>query len=128
MSKLKIGINGFGRIGRMVMRASLERDDVQIVAINDLLDINHLAYLLKYDSVHGKCNADISVVNNNLSVNGDTVIVSAGRANSSPVIAPSNRKTASPRIGLARIFSFVRPYFSVIRANHWLIFGNTAIL
>ena len=46
MSKLKIGINGFGRIGRMVMRASLERDDVQIVAINDLLDINHLAYLL----------------------------------------------------------------------------------
>ena len=45
MSKLKIGINGFGRIGRMVMRASLERDDVQIVAINDLLDINHLAYL-----------------------------------------------------------------------------------
>ena len=66
MSKLKIGINGFGRIGRMVMRASLERDDVQIVAINDLLDINHLAYLLKYDSVHGKCNADISVVDNNL--------------------------------------------------------------
>ena len=59
MSKLKIGINGFGRIGRMVMRASLERDDVQIVAINDLLDINHLAYLLKYDSVHAKCNADI---------------------------------------------------------------------
>ena len=64
MSKLKIGINGFGRIGRMVMRASLERDDVQIVAINDLLDINHLAYLLKYDSVHGKCKADISVVDN----------------------------------------------------------------
>jgi len=79
MSKLKIGINGFGRIGRMVMRASIERDDVQIVAINDLLDINHLAYLLKYDSVHGKCNADISVVGNNLSVNGATVIVSSER-------------------------------------------------
>ena len=55
MSKIKIGINGFGRIGRMVLRASLERDDVDVVAINDLLNIDHLAYLLKYDSVHGKC-------------------------------------------------------------------------
>ncbi len=50
MSKIKIGINGFGRIGRMVLRASLERDDVDVVAINDLLNIDHLAYLLKYDS------------------------------------------------------------------------------
>ena len=66
MSKIKIGINGFGRIGRMVLRASLERDDVDVVAINDLLNIDHLAYLLKYDSVHGKCRADISVHNNNL--------------------------------------------------------------
>ena len=46
MSKIKIGINGFGRIGRMVLRASLERDDVDVVAINDLLNIDHLAYLL----------------------------------------------------------------------------------
>ena len=52
MSKIKIGINGFGRIGRMVLRASLERDDIDVVAINDLLNIDHLAYLLKYDSVH----------------------------------------------------------------------------
>ena len=65
MSKIKIGINGFGRIGRMVMRASLQRDDIEVVAVNDLLDLDHLAYLLKYDSVHGKCNADISVKNNN---------------------------------------------------------------
>ena len=79
MSKIKIGINGFGRIGRMVLRASLERDDVDVVAINDLLNIDHLAYLLKYDSVHGKCRADISVNNNNLIINGNEVFVSAER-------------------------------------------------
>ena len=59
----------------MVMRASFERDDVQIVAINDLLDINHLVFIKIV--LHGKCNADISVVDNNLSVIGETVIVSA---------------------------------------------------
>ena len=48
MANLKIGINGFGRIGRMVFRASLKRNDIDIVAINDLLDVEHLAYLLKY--------------------------------------------------------------------------------
>ena len=79
MSKIKIGINGFGRIGRMVLRASLERNDVDVVAINDLLNIDHLAYLLKYDSVHGKCRADISVHNNNLIINGNEVFVSAER-------------------------------------------------
>ena len=79
MSKIKIGINGLGRIGRMVLRASLERDDVDVVAINDLLNIDHLAYLLKYDSVHGKCRADISVHNNNLIINGNEVFVSAER-------------------------------------------------
>ena len=79
MSKIKIGINGFGRIGRMVLRASLERDDVDVVAINDLLNIDHLAYLLKYDSVHGKCKADISVNNNNLIINDNEVFVSAER-------------------------------------------------
>ena len=79
MSKIKIGINGFGRIGRMVLRASLERDDVDVVAINDLLNIDHLAYLLKYDSVHGKCRADVSVHNNNLIIDGNEVFVSAER-------------------------------------------------
>tara|TARA_B100001057_G_scaffold177416_1_gene178233 strand:- start:34 stop:1032 length:999 start_codon:yes stop_codon:yes gene_type:complete len=79
MSKIKIGINGFGRIGRMVLRASLERDDVDVVAINDLLNIDHLAYLLKYDSVHGKCKADISVNNKNLIINDNEVFVSAER-------------------------------------------------
>ena len=79
MSKIKIGINGFGRIGRMVLRASLDRDDVDVVAINDLLNIDHLAYLLKYDSVHGKCRADVSVHNNNLIIDGNEVFVSAER-------------------------------------------------
>ena len=64
MSKIKIGINGFGRIGRITFRAILKRNDVQVLAINDLLDVNHLAYLLKYDSVHGKLNDDISVDGN----------------------------------------------------------------
>ena len=58
MGKIKIGINGFGRIGRMVLRLSMTRTDLEVVAINDLLDINHLAYLLKYDSVHGKINSN----------------------------------------------------------------------
>ena len=75
MSKIKVGINGFGRIGRMVMRASLQRDDIEVVAVNDLLDLDHLAYLLKYDSVHGKSNADISVKNNNLVIDGKEIII-----------------------------------------------------
>ena len=59
MSKLGIGINGFGRIGRMVLRATLQRTDLEIRAINDLLDVDHLIYLLKYDSVHGNVDAEI---------------------------------------------------------------------
>ena len=76
---LKIGINGFGRIGRMVLRAALNRNDVQVVAINDLLDVNHLAYLLKYDSVHGVCKAEIKISNGNLVVNNNEISISAER-------------------------------------------------
>ena len=76
---LKIGINGFGRIGRMVLRAAIDRNDVQVVAINDLLDVNHLAYLLKYDSVHGICKAEIKVSNGNLVVNNNEISISAER-------------------------------------------------
>ncbi len=79
MSKLKIGINGFGRIGRMVFRASLRRDDIDIVAINDLLDLEHLAYLLKYDSVHGTVDASVEIVNGHLVVDGKTVRITAER-------------------------------------------------
>jgi len=79
MSKIKLGINGFGRIGRMVFRSSLNRDDVQVVGINDLLDVEHLAYLLKYDSVHGTCDASIEVKNGNLIVNGNVIKITAER-------------------------------------------------
>ena len=75
----KIAINGFGRIGRITLRAILERKDVEVVAINDLLEINHLAYLLKYDSVHGMCEASIEVSGNNLIVNGKAISVTAER-------------------------------------------------
>ena len=79
MGKIKIGINGFGRIGRMVLRAAIERDDVEVVAINDLLDIKHLAYLLKYDSVHGKCKGDVRSDDNSLIVDGKKIQISSER-------------------------------------------------
>ena len=62
---IRIGINGFGRIGRLVFRAAMNQNDVTIVGINDLLDIEHLAYLLKYDSVHGKYDGRIEINGNN---------------------------------------------------------------
>ena len=77
MSKLKMGINGFGRIGRLVFRESTKRDGVEVVAINDLLDVEHLAYLLEYDSVHGKFDGTIEVSDGNLVVNGKTVRITA---------------------------------------------------
>ena len=77
MSKIRVGINGFGRIGRITFRAILNRDDMDVVAINDLLDVEHLAYLLKYDSVHGKLNDQISTKENCLIVNGNEIRVSA---------------------------------------------------
>jgi glyceraldehyde 3-phosphate dehydrogenase len=75
----KIGINGFGRIGRLAFRIATERNDVEVVGINDLLDVEHLAYLLKYDSVHGKFKGDVAVENGHLVVNGNTIRVSAER-------------------------------------------------
>lgn len=79
MSQVKIGINGFGRIGRLVFRASVKRDNVEVVAINDLLDVEHLAYLLKYDSVHGKFDGTVDVKDGHLVVNGKTVRITAER-------------------------------------------------
>jgi glyceraldehyde 3-phosphate dehydrogenase len=79
MSKIKIGINGFGRIGRITFRAILKRDDVEVVAINDLLEINHLAYLLKYDSVHGKLEDKIEASGSNLLVNNNSIRVTSER-------------------------------------------------
>ncbi len=79
MANLKIGINGFGRIGRIVFRATLKRDNVDVVAINDLLDVEHLAYLLKYDSVHGRFDGTIEVQDGHLVVDGKKVRVTAER-------------------------------------------------
>lgn len=76
---IKLGINGFGRIGRLVFRSAMKQSDITVVGINDLLDINHLAYLLKYDSVHGKYDGTVEVEGNNLVVDGQTVVISAER-------------------------------------------------
>lgn len=73
----KIGINGFGRIGRLALREIIKHPELEVVAINDLMDINELAYLLKYDSVHGTLNQEIEVVNNTLVVNGKSIRITA---------------------------------------------------
>jgi len=77
---IKVGINGFGRIGRMVFRAAAQNfSDIEVVGINDLLDPEYLAYMLKYDSVHGRFKGDVSVEGNNLIVNGKTIRLTAER-------------------------------------------------
>lgn len=76
MENIKLGINGFGRIGRLVMRVSLERDNVDVVAINDpFVDVEYMRYMLKYDTIHGKYEAKVDVVDGNLVINGKTVKV-----------------------------------------------------
>ncbi|MBP5205374.1 MAG: type I glyceraldehyde-3-phosphate dehydrogenase [Bacteroidales bacterium] len=77
MEKIKIGINGFGRIGRLVFRATTERDDVQVVAINDLLDVDYMAYMLQYDTTHGRFNGTVEVKDGMLVVNGNKIRVTA---------------------------------------------------
>ena len=76
---VKVAINGFGRIGRFVFRAACERSDIEIVGINDLLDADYMAYMLKYDSTHGRFNGTVEVVDGHLVVNGQTVRVTAER-------------------------------------------------
>ena len=77
MKKVKIGINGFGRIGRLVLREAFERNDVEIVAVNDLMDIEQLAYLLKYDSVHGTFKKQVTVEGDFLIIEGQKIRVTA---------------------------------------------------
>ena len=76
---IRIGINGFGRIGRLVMRAAAERNDIEVVAINDLLDTDYIAYLLKYDSTHGLFDGEVTVDNKSLVVNGKTIRITSER-------------------------------------------------
>ncbi|MTG97619.1 MULTISPECIES: type I glyceraldehyde-3-phosphate dehydrogenase [Myroides] len=75
--KTRIGINGFGRIGRLMFREAVKRSDVEIVAVNDLMQVEHLAYLIKYDSVHGRFDGTVEVKDGNLVINGKTVRVTA---------------------------------------------------
>lgn len=76
---IKVGINGFGRIGRFVFRASFERSDIEVVGINDLIDVDYMAYMLKYDSTHGRFKGTVEVKDGNLVVNGKTIRVTAER-------------------------------------------------
>ena len=77
MSKIKVGINGFGRIGRLVFRVLAERENFEVVGINDLVNADYLAYMLKYDSVHGAFKGDIAVEGNTLIVNGQRIRITA---------------------------------------------------
>ena len=76
---IKIGINGFGRIGRLAFRSAINRTNIEVVGINDLLDVDYLAYLLKYDSVHGRFDGDVKVKDGNLVVNGKVIRVTADK-------------------------------------------------
>ena len=76
---IKVGINGFGRIGRFVFRLAAERADIEVVGINDLIDVDYMAYMLKYDSTHGRFKGTVEVKDGNLIVNGKTVRVTAER-------------------------------------------------
>ena len=76
---IKIGINGFGRIGRIVFRAAQHRDDIEVIGINDLIDVEYMAYMLKYDSTHGRFDGTVEVKDGNLVVNGKAIRVTAER-------------------------------------------------
>ena len=77
MKKIKVGINGFGRIGRLVFRAAQKRDDIIVVGINDLIDVEYMAYMLKYDTMHGQFDGTVEIKDGNLVVNGNTIRVTA---------------------------------------------------
>ena len=76
---VRVGINGFGRIGRLVFRAAQERNDIEVVGINDLIDVEYMAYMLKYDTMHGRFNGTVEVVDGKLVVNGKAIRVTAER-------------------------------------------------
>ena len=76
---IKVGINGFGRIGRMVLRCSLQHPEIEIVGINDLCPADYLAYMLKYDTMHGRINAQVSSGDNSIIVDGHVIPVYAER-------------------------------------------------
>ena len=77
MTKIKVGINGFGRIGRLVFRAAITRNDIEIVGINDLIDVDYMVYMLKYDTMHGRFNGTVEAKDGKLVVNGQAIRVTA---------------------------------------------------
>ena len=77
MAKIKVGINGFGRIGRLVFRAAMTRNDIEIVGINDLIDVDYMVYMLKYDTMHGRFNGTAEAKDGKLVVNGQAIRVTA---------------------------------------------------
>jgi len=77
MAKIKVGINGFGRIGRLAFRAAMTRNDIEIVGINDLIDVDYMAYMLKYDSIHGHFKGTVDVKDGKLVVNGHAIRVTS---------------------------------------------------
>jgi len=79
MSKIKIGINGFGRIGRLVFRVAVNKPNIEVVGINDLLDVDYIAYMLKYDSTHGRFDGTVEVKDGQLIVNGTAIRVTSER-------------------------------------------------
>ena len=76
---IRIGINGFGRIGRLVFRRSFETEGIEVVGINDLIDVDYIAYMLRYDSTHGRFTGEVAIAGGNLIVNGKTIRVTAER-------------------------------------------------
>ena len=89
---IKVGINGFGRIGRMVLRCSLQHPEIEIVGINDLCPADYLAYMLKYDTMHGRINAQVSSGDNSIIVDGHVIPVYAER---DPATCPGRRSARS---------------------------------
>ena len=90
---MKIGINGFGRIGRLVFRIAAQRDDIEVVGVNDLLKVEQLAYLLKYDSVHGKYFGKVEVKNDSLFVDGKQIRVTSLKKPISSIRSASSSTT-----------------------------------
>ena len=93
---IKVGINGFGRIGRMVFRASINHPEIEIVGINDLCPADYLAYMLKYDTMHGQFQGTVESTENSIIVNGHEIPISAER---NPADLPWGRPVPDPGEG-----------------------------
>ena len=89
---IRVGINGFGRIGRLVFRAAQERNDIEIVGINDLIDVEYMAYMLRYDTMHGQFKGSIEIKDGKLVVNGKAIRVTAEKEPGRPEVERSRRR------------------------------------